>query len=77
MKPLPDNADPQYIASMIALYIPSSEWKAKLETIPEDKREAVRAALKDYWTIAQNRRRMPAKDGYTGLSKAPKMEKGK
>ena len=58
MKRLPDHADAAYIASMIALYTPASEWKAKLETIPEDKRAAVRAALADYWRISQDRKRM-------------------
>lgn len=76
MKPFPPAADAHYMASRIVLELPLARWKDKIATLPEDKREAVREILKDYWTLAQNRRRKPSQDGYTGLAKAPKM-KGK
>ena len=49
VKPIPEHADAGYIAAMIVLYVPVEDWKAKLETIPDDKRDAVREELKVYW----------------------------
>lgn len=55
MKPLPEHADPQYIASMIVLHQPVEAWKDKIATLPEDKREAVREILLTYYQLAKGK----------------------
>lgn len=54
MKTLPEHADAQYIASMIVLHQPVEKWKDKIATLPDDKREAVREILKEYWQLRRN-----------------------
>lgn len=51
MKPFPPAADAHFMASRIALDLPLACWKDKIATLPEDKREAVREILKEYWQL--------------------------
>ena len=43
------DATPEFIASTIFLVVDPPEWRAVLATAPDEKREAIRAALMLHW----------------------------